>query len=258
MTDSPAGLTAIISGGSSGIGKATAETLMHQGYAVAICARDLSGVQRATDDLSSAGQCIGRSVDVADRAAVHRFVDETVATFGRLDAVINCAGVTGAQVPLLESGDDEWDAVLSVNLYGPLNMIRAAAPHLAVTKGSVVSVSSVNAHQAEPLMAPYGVSKSALEALTRYAACELATHGIRVNAVAPGWVRTRLSEPALADMGLLGRSFRSTMQQRAADPREVAEVIAFAASRAASYLTGTTIIADGGQLPLMAQPEPIS
>ena len=148
------------------------------------------------------------------------------------------------------------DKVMSVNLGGALNTIRASAAHLAAAQGSVVNVSSVNATQAEPLMAAYGVSKTALEALTRYAACELAEQGIRVNAVAPGWVHTPLSEPALTELGLLGKPLRSTMQQRVAEPEEVAEVIAFLASPAASYITGHTIVADGGQLLLMAQPEP--
>jgi NAD(P)-dependent dehydrogenase (short-subunit alcohol dehydrogenase family) len=195
-------------------------------------------------------------VDVADLAAVRRFVEDTISTYRRLDAVINCAGMVGTPTPLVDASDDEWDRVMSVNLGGALNTIRASAAHLAAAQGSVVNVSSVNATQAEPLMAAYGVSKTALEALTRYAACELAEQGIRVNAVAPGWVHTPLSEPALTELGLLGKPLRSTMQQRVAEPEEVAEVIAFLASPAASYITGHTIVADGGQLPLMAQPEP--
>ncbi len=244
-----------MTGGSSGIGKAAAAALLRTGMAVMICSRGQTRLAQAQAELSRLGCCRSRVCDVADPLQVAAMVGEVVSTVGRLDVVVNSAGVVGRQDSITELGDEEWHRVLAVNLGGPRNMIRSAAPHMAASGGgTVVSVASVNAVQAEPGMAAYGVSKAALVALTRYAACELAPLGIRVNAVAPGWVVTPMSVPALQQLGVLGQPLTCNMQRRAAAPEEVADVIAFLAGSGASYITGETVTVDGGQVSLMAQP----
>jgi meso-butanediol dehydrogenase/(S,S)-butanediol dehydrogenase/diacetyl reductase len=218
-----------------------------------ICGRNPTRLHRAQEELDST-RCLTRCCDVTNQAMVAKVVEETVAELGGLDAVVNCAGAPGAAISLQNMTDEEWDGVLDVNLRGSLNTLRASIRHLAKRRGSVTNVSSVNAFQSEPLMAAYGVAKAGLLALTRYAACELASEGIRVNAVAPGWIDTPMSQPALREMGLLGRELDCNMLRRVGLPAEVAKVIVFLAGPDASFVTGATITVDGGQVPLMTQP----
>jgi NAD(P)-dependent dehydrogenase (short-subunit alcohol dehydrogenase family) len=241
---------AVITGGSSGIGLATAHDLAGKGYRLVLCAR-------GADRLAQAAGMVGGDVatvvgDVADPATADRAVTTAVDRFGRLDTVICAAGVVGSFATIERLTPAAWDEVLRANLMGPVYFTTAAIPALRATRGSIVLVSSINAHQAEPTMAPYGVSKAGLVNFTMYAALELADDGIRVNCVAPGWVMTPMAEPFFREAGVLGVPVDCNMQRRAGQPHEIASVITFLAGDAASFLTGTTIIADGGTTTKMA------
>jgi NAD(P)-dependent dehydrogenase (short-subunit alcohol dehydrogenase family) len=242
---------ALVTGGSSGIGRSTVAAFLDAGYAVATCARDESRLLSAAGPLGGGRNLLARACDVADRAAVHELVAETVERFGRLDVVVNAHGVIGSFETIERLTPEGWSDVLGPNLMGPINTTQASIPHLRVTRGSVVNVSSINCYQAEPVMAPYGVSKAGLVAFTMYAACELAEFGIRVNCIAPGWVRTPMAEPFLDELGLVGKTLDTNMLGRMGEPDEIASVALFLASDAATYITGTTIVADGGQYPLL-------
>jgi meso-butanediol dehydrogenase/(S,S)-butanediol dehydrogenase/diacetyl reductase len=148
----------------------------------------------------------------------------------------------------------QWQEVLSVNLLGVVAATTAAIPQMrAGGGGAIVNVSSIDCLQAEPGIAGYGVSKAAVIAFTRYAACELAGDGIRVNAVAPGWVRTSMTEPFLGAAGALGSMVDTNMLGRVAEPEELAHAICFLASPGASYVTGETLVADGGQTVMLRE-----
>jgi NAD(P)-dependent dehydrogenase (short-subunit alcohol dehydrogenase family) len=243
---------AIVTGGSSGIGLATARMLLEAGWSVTICARDATRLEEAVSDLRASGTVEGVVADVASADAAADVVASTAARFGGVDGLVNAHGVIGSFETIEELDAAGWNDVLSVNLMGPIHMTKAALPHLRERRGSVVNVSSINCLQAEPQMAPYGVAKAGLVAFTKYAACELAADGVRVNAVAPGWVRTPMGEPFFAEAGVVGKTWETNMLGRAGEPEELASVITFLLGPGASFVTGETLVADGGHSVLMA------
>jgi meso-butanediol dehydrogenase/(S,S)-butanediol dehydrogenase/diacetyl reductase len=239
---------AIVTGGSSGIGLATARQLLDEGCRVAICSRTEEHIERAVAELDAGEKVFATVADVSDPRAASDLVDESVGHFGGLDVLINAHGIPGPVKPIAELKPEDWQDVLSVNLMGAVATTTAAIPHLrARGSGSIVNVSSIDYLHAEPNVAPYGASKAALVAFTRYSAYELADDNIRVNAVAPGWVRTRMTRPFFEAAGVENAKWDTNMLGRPAEPEEVAHAICFLAGPAASYITGETLVVDGGQ-----------
>ncbi len=235
--------TAFVTGGSSGIGKATANLLGEQGYRVAISGRDRARLDSAAAEI---GADLVIAADLGRQADAAAAVEKAISEFGRLDVLVNAHGVLGEPAHLGDLTPAHWDLVLDANLRGPIWTTTAAVSALKKSRGSVVNVASINAIQSEPWMAPYGVSKAGLVAFTKYAAADLAEFGVRVNAVLPGWVRTPMAVPFFMEAGVLDVPMATNYQGRAADPREIAEVIVFLASDKASFITGEGVVADGG------------
>lgn len=234
---------ALVTGGSSGIGLATAKLLGEQGYAVSICGRDKNRLDEAAGRL---GEIHVIQADVSVAAQAQEAIEAVLKQHGRLDALVNAHGVLGTPTPLPDLQAQQWSDVIGTNLMGPIWTTTAAVGALRESRGAVVNVSSINAIQSEPWMAPYGVSKAGLVGFTKYAAADLAEHGIRVNAVLPGWVRTPMALPWFEEAGVTEGPMATNYMGRAAEPAEIAEVIAFLASDKASYMTGSVVVADGG------------
>jgi NAD(P)-dependent dehydrogenase (short-subunit alcohol dehydrogenase family) len=224
--------TALVVGGSSGIGAACAEALGEAGWNVAIF------------DLKVGPGDAGVALDVRDRGAVFAAVEELAGDRGPLGTVVYAAG-TARVKPILEVEPREWDLVLGVNLGGAFNVLQAAAPHIA-KGGSFTAISSIDSAAPVPGLAPYCASKAALEALVRSAALELGPAGVRCNAVLPGLVRTPLMESQLERPGVEDAFLAQTPLRGIAGGAEVADVVAFLASPAARWITGASIPVDGG------------
>jgi NAD(P)-dependent dehydrogenase (short-subunit alcohol dehydrogenase family) len=241
-----AGRRALVTGGASGIGRAAAQRLATEGARVAILARDPARGRAAADALG-----VDLVVaDVADEAAVERAAVEAEAKLGGpVDVLVNAAGTYRIQ-PLLELPAADWDALLAGNLRGAFLVGRAVAARLiaASQPGVIVNVASIAAFLADAVepAAHYGASKAGLLALTRQMAAEWGPHGIRANAVAPGLIDTPMltMTPSTPE----GRAFIDARVPlgRVGQPEEIAAVIAFLASDEASYVTGATLLADGG------------
>jgi NAD(P)-dependent dehydrogenase (short-subunit alcohol dehydrogenase family) len=224
--------TALVVGGSSGIGAACAEALAAAGWGTVVL------------DLKPADGADAVALDVRDRDAVFAAVAELARAKGELGTVVYAAG-TARVKPILEVEPREWDLVLGVNLSGAFNVLQAAAPHIAKA-GSFTAISSIDSRAPVPGLAPYCASKAALEALVRSAALELGPAGVRCNAVLPGLVRTPLMEGQLARPGVEDAFLAQTPLRGIAAGGEVADVVAFLASPAARWITGASIPVDGG------------
>ena len=233
----------VVTGGTSGIGQATAALFHERGNSVAIVGRN---AERLAEMRSNYPGMLAIQADLKQAEEPARVVAEVISTYSRIDTLVNAHGILGKPAPLEEIALVEWAEMLDTNLLGPIRTTTAAIPALKESHGSVVNVASINAIQAEPWMAPYGVSKAALVAFTKYAAADLAQFGIRVNSVLPGWVRTPMAIPFFTEAGILVGPMATNFQQRAAEPRELGQVIAFLASNEASYITGESLVADGG------------
>lgn len=231
-----------MTGGSSGIGAAVVVQLRTDGYDVIAVGRDEERLTALTR--SDHGVRTFRA-DLSSAEGNRAMVAHAAATFGRVDLLVNAAGILGPVAGLASISEHDWDEVLATNLRGPITATTAMLPHLA-HGSSVVNVSSVNAIQAEPALASYIVTKAALAAFTKAAAADLAPRGIRVNAVLPGWVMTPLVEGTFAEAGIEGGRISTNFLGRAAQPREIASVIAFLASDGASFMTGECVVIDGG------------
>jgi 3-oxoacyl-[acyl-carrier protein] reductase len=232
----------LITGGMSGIGLATAQAFARAGDRVSVVDKHVTPA--GLEVVRSSG---GRSfaADVSDFTRAETVVEELVAAAGRLDVLINNAGIARDQM-LWKMSEADWDAVLGVNLKGAFNYLRAAAPVLRRQQnGKVVNVSSINALRGKPGLANYNAAKAGLVALTRTAARELGPANVNVNAVAPGWVETPLTEPYRAEVR--GQALRETALGRLGKPAEIAEVIVFLCSEQARHITGQVIVVDGGQ-----------
>lgn len=251
------GKVAVVTGGSSGIGRAAAALLAERGATVALCGVDEVEVEQAFAELAECGVIEARVVNVLDEAAVARFVDQTVERHGGLDVLVTAAGIQ-RYGDATETTVDGWDEVLDVNLRGSFLAVRQALPHLRRRgSGSVVIVSSVQAFVSQRAVVAYTASKGGLNAMARALAIDEARHNIRVNAVCPGSVDTpmlraaaqRFADDAGQDAAEVLASWgRAHPLGRVADPREVAEVIAFLASDRSSFVTGVSLPVDGGLL----------
>jgi len=245
------GKAVIVTGATSGIGRATAERLGREGASVVLVGRSekaLAEVARAV--AVGGGRAVTCRTDVTDVVAADTIVRTAIEAYGGLDVLVNGAGVI-ASGTLDQTSDATWDQMLAVNLTAPFRLMRAAAPHLSARKGAVVNVSSVNGLRSFPGVLAYCVSKAGVDHLTRCAALELAPLGVRVNAVNPGVTVTNLhrrsgmGEPQYA--AFLERSKTTHPLGRPGQADEVASLILFLASDQSAWMTGETIPIDGGR-----------
>jgi NAD(P)-dependent dehydrogenase (short-subunit alcohol dehydrogenase family) len=245
------GKAVVVTGATSGIGRAAAEAFAREGASVVLVARRATLLDQVVDGISGGGgraaACAG---DVTDDASPERVVQTAIEQFGRIDVLVNAAGIISTGT--IESTTDAiWDRMMAVNLRAPFRLMRAAAPHLAECKGAVVNVSSVNGLRSFPGVLAYCVSKAAVDQLTRCAALEMAPLGVRVNAVNPGVTVTNLHRSSGMDeaqyAAFLERSKTTHPLGRPGQPEDVVGMILFLASERASWMTGETIPIDGGR-----------
>ncbi len=242
------GRGALVTGGSSGIGKAAASRLLHEGARVVVNGRDPERLDVALRELAQFGDVAGICGDVSRDEDVERLVAEALARLGHIDVLVNSAGIDGAGSAALDLDAGQWRRVLEVNLTGPFLVARAVARHMAAAGGgAIVNVSSLNGLAAEPHFADYNSSKGGLDMLTRSLALDLVGYNIRVNAVCPGYIQTPMTAAYLDDPAA-GEAIRAAIpMRRVGDPSEVAAAIAFLASDDASYVTGELLVVDGGR-----------
>ena len=237
----------IITGGAQGIGAACAQRFSAEGAHVVLV--DVDNARGSV--LAQSLGALYVHCDVGDKLDVDALVQHTMAKHGRIDVLVNNAGIVKA-APFLDVTEDDFDAVIRVNLKGAFLVAQAVAREMVKTGGgSVINMSSVNAVMAIPSIASYNMSKGAINQLTRVMALALADHGIRVNAVAPGTIATELAAKAvLTSEDAKARILSRTPMKRLGTPEEIADVVAYLASDASSYLTGEIITADGGRMAL--------
>ncbi len=242
----------IVTGGADGIGWACAERLAQERARVVLVDRNAPAVRQRADALGAAHLGIG--ADVTDEASVAALMREVLARFGRLDGLVNCAGVPDQAAATLEQDVAAFDRVLGVHLRGTFLLCREAGRAMLPRRsGAIVNLASIAGLAGIPARNAYGAAKAGIVAMTRSLACEWARSGLRVNAVAPGYVRTALVDRLVREGALDVAAIEArTPLGRLAEPAEIADVIAFLLSPRASYVTGTCVEADGGWLALGA------
>jgi NAD(P)-dependent dehydrogenase (short-subunit alcohol dehydrogenase family) len=248
---STTGKVAIVTGATSGIGRATARRFARDGYAVVAVGRSAPALQAVTGEVEAAGgRAQGLAADVTAADSPARIVARAVEAFGGVDALVNAAGII-ASGTVETTTDEAWDLMLDINVRAPFRLMREAVPHLAARKGAVVNVSSVTGLRAFPGVLAYCASKAAVDQLTRCAALELAPKGVRVNAVNPGVVVSNLHRRGgMGDeqyAAFLERSRETHPLGRPGQADEVAELIVFLATDRSAWITGDTIAIDGGR-----------
>lgn len=246
-----AGKTATVTGSSSGIGQAIALALAREGATVAVnYARDAEGAQSTVKEIEAGGgRAFACGADVSKPADVQNLIGETVRRFGRLDIMVNNAGVE-YKMPFLETPLETWERVISVNLTGPWLGCQEAAKQM-VSQGSpgrIINVSSVHEDLAMPTNSPYCAAKGGLRMLTRTIAVKLAPHNITVNNVAPGAIETPMDAALEQDPAQMNALLSEIPLGRMGKPEEVASLAVYLASDAAAYITGSTLFVDGGMI----------
>jgi NAD(P)-dependent dehydrogenase (short-subunit alcohol dehydrogenase family) len=241
---------ALVTGGAGGIGRATCQAFFDQGYRVSLTDIDEEGAAAAAATIDPSGEIVaGLKGDVASTDSVDAMVAATLERFGRLDALVNVAGVVGPG-PSEELPDEEWDRLIGIHLSGAFRCSRAAFPALSKSgAGSIVSISSIAGRTGFSYRVSYCAAKAGIEGLTRALAVEWAKKGVRVNAVAPGHVRTPMLDHSL----MIGSVTEEIVQARTdriplgryAQPEEIAAAVLFLSSPAASYITGEVLCVDG-------------
>ena len=244
-----AGRTAIVTGGSRGLGLEMAEGLAEAGASLMLCARRDEWLTRAVESMRGAGFRVeGALCDVSKPADVQAVVDKTIAAFGQVDVLINNAGVTWAAEPE-EMPVDKWQKVLDINLTGAFLFSQAAGRDMLKRQwGRIINIASIaglHASVAGPHYAPYAATKAGLMGLTRELAASWGRKGIRVNAIAPGFFHSRLADAAIA---ITEPAIKATSPiPRVGDAGELKGVAVFLAADASNYITGQTIVVDGGR-----------
>lgn len=249
MTDfSLLGKVAIITGASRGIGEAVAHTYSQAGARVVLVSRRLEGVTTVAEAVRRrGGDALPFAAHMGDPIDVAAIVEQAVKHFGGIDIVVNNAGTNPHFGPLLTAEESVWDKTLDVNLRGHFRLIRAAVPSMIGRGGGkIINVASVAGLAPMPGVGLYGISKSAVIMLTKVLAVELASENIQVNALAPGFVKTRFSEAIWGDEQINESVLASTPAGRIATVDELQGIMLYLASSASNFLTGQVITIDGG------------
>lgn len=250
---------AVITGSSKGIGKAIALEFASKGYNVVLNARDERELSEALNDMRKSLEGNKERVtylagDISQENVCTSLIDHTIKTFGRIDVLVNNAGIGGAQKQINELTTAEWDYVIDVNLKGAFLCTREALKRMTYDSKtnstrsgySIINISSVHESIPQPQSAPYSASKGGMEMLTKTVALEVADKGIRVNGIAPGAIATDMNRDILEDEQKKKAEEMRIPMHRIGGPEEIAKVAFFLASDDASYMTGTTVYVDGG------------
>ncbi|MFN2141772.1 MAG: glucose 1-dehydrogenase [Candidatus Promineifilaceae bacterium] len=244
------GKVALITGASRGIGLAIARAYAAAGAKVALSSRKQDGLDLAAEMIREEG---GVALPVAahsgDSLAVEALVDRVTAEWGGIDILVNNAATNPHFGPILTAEESHWDKILDVNVKGYFRVVKACVPAMkARGGGKVINMSSVAGKEPQPMMGIYSVSKAAVIMLTEVLAAELAADNIQVNAIAPGFVKTKFSSVLWQTEEINDALLRSIPQGRMAEPEEIAGMALYLASPASDFVTGATFIVDGGQL----------
>ena len=243
---------ALVTGAASGIGRATAIALAEAGASVVATdldsmASELAETLRGIEKLSR--PAVALTADLASRADIEALVERAQSEFEGIDILANVAGIHRYPTPLLTLAESEWDEVLSVNLKAILTLCQLVVPSMRERgSGCIVNIASDSAFDVIEGEGPYGISKIGVTKLTAYLAKELAGTGVRINAIAPGWVKTPATAFAWSDPKELAAAEESIPLRRIADPAEIANVVVFLVSNLASYVHGHCMVVDGGRI----------
>ncbi|MDQ0920227.1 SDR family NAD(P)-dependent oxidoreductase [Paenibacillus sp. V4I5] len=244
------GKVAIITGGSLGIGLATAIRFAKEGAKVAIAGRSLTALEEAASLIrSDGGEVMTSQVDVQVKSQVDRLVDEVIEHWGAVHILVNNAGICGLSA-FLDITEEDWDDHMNVNLKGSFLAGQRVAREMMErrTGGSIIHMSSVNGINAEAMQAHYNVTKGGMNLLSMSMALELAPYGIRVNALCPGFIETRLTKSLIDDPPAIADYVKTIPMGRVGQPEEIADAALFLASDESRYMTGHNLVVDGGQV----------
>ena len=242
------GKVAIISGASRGIGEAIALAYAQAGAAVVLTSRKLENVGPVAEKIkASGGQALALAAHAGQQAEAEAVVAQAAAAFGRVDIVVNNAGTNPHFGPLLTAEGSHWDKIFEVNVKGYFYLAKAAAPVMRKQGGGkIINVASIAGINPGPMMGVYSTSKAAVIMLTKVLAVELGPENIQVNALAPGFIRTRFSAALWGNPSLKQMLEKATPQRRIAQPEELSGAALYLASDASSFTTGSVLVVDGG------------
>jgi dehydrogenase/reductase SDR family protein 4 len=244
------GRIAIVTGGSRGIGKATAEVFAREGATVIICGRKQYTLNAVAAEIKGhPGAIVPMACHVGKLEDLQRLVDTVTGEHGKIDILVNNAATNIAQGPAIEMDDGQFDKMVDVNLKSAYRLIRLVAPGMCARGwGSIINIASIAGMRPQYHGLLYSMTKAALIMMTQSYALELGPKGVRVNAIAPGLIQTVLSEYYWKDEGRFAKTLTSQPVKHLGQPPEIAEVALLLASEKSSYLTGQTIVVDGGRL----------
>ena len=242
------GKVAIVTGGNTGIGNSIAVNFARAGADVVIASISETGLKETAEEIRSLGRhVLTLKTDVTKKIEVHDMVTKTVSEFGRIDILVHNAARHGYGTFLLESDEIVWDDVIDTNLKSVYLCCREVAQvMIEQKKGNIINMSSILGVQAGRSCRIYGIAKAGVAFLTKGLAGDLVSYNIRVNAIAPGYIKTPMISPTLEDPVALKNLNNKILMGRVGEPEEIAKVALFLASEDSSYITGQTIIADGG------------
>jgi NAD(P)-dependent dehydrogenase (short-subunit alcohol dehydrogenase family) len=237
----------LVSGASRGIGRAIAQGFAERGATVVITGRVAETLDETARQIGQSGAKTQAKVcDAADAKALEKLADEVVAEFGRIDTLVNCAGVN-KRMRVEQYDEPTYDYITNINIRGAFFLSLAVGRHMIQARGgSQINIDSINSHRPLRRVAPYAMSKAAMSQMTRSLAMEWGEYGVRVNAVAPGFIATDLAKPLLANPAIDEWRQKNTPLRRVGTPEDIAAVCIFLASKAAGYVSGHVLYVDGG------------